>query len=310
MQRLSTIPIFRWKTALSLLGGVGFVLAVGVAFVLYEFPSDTLQAEIAERVAALHVKPSAVDFTYQKALQVRADIQAQNFDAASQITRNIEGISKIRGWRYYPFDDFITDVFHSSDVEFAPLLDEWVAKRPNDAKSFLLRAEYNYDTGWARQGHDFLNKNGLQRGILFLSYMAKALSDIDTSIHLDDRNPYGFYLKLLILQASGGASQAFSKATEDAIQRHPTYYRYYEIGLSTLQPRWGGSVPAMYDFVDKYAGNAPKFSPLKLLYLTLYQRLLATASVKCSASNRDNASGCVASLMQKFVMPGLGSKPN
>jgi len=50
----------------------------------------------------------------------------------------------------------------------------------------------------------------------------------------------------------------------------------------TLQPKWGGSVAAMYSFVDKYAGPAAEDSPLKLLYLSLYRHLLGYASVSCS----------------------------
>ncbi len=140
----------------------------------------------------------------------------------------------------------------------------------------------------------------------FTEYMAKALANVNAAIRLDDRNPYSFYLKLRILQGNG-VSQAFVSSFEEAVEKYPAYYPLYEIALSTLQPRWAGTVPAMYGFVDKYAGNASEFSPLKLLYLSLYRHLLSTASVDCAAygGDRDKTGQCVASFMQKFVMPGL-----
>lgn len=300
------IPILRSKIFLSILAAIGMALAFAASYVLYEFRSDSLTSEIAERVAALHVKPSEIEFTYKKALRAGEAIRAGDFATADQIAADVLADSQIQNWRYYPFDDFVTKVFYGSEFQFAPRLSDWVAKNPTDAIPLLLRAQYYYDTGWAKRGHNFSNKTEPQRMTLFSDYMVKALADVNAAIDFDNRNPYNFYLKLRILQGNG-VSQAFASAFDEAVEKYPAYYPLYEIALSTLQPRWGGKVPAMYGFVDKYAGSASESSPLKLLYLSLYQHLLSTASVDCAAygGDREKTAQCVVSFMQKLVMPGL-----
>jgi hypothetical protein len=181
-----------------------------------------------------------------------------------------------------------------------------VAKSPVSATPLLLRAQYYYNTGWAKRGNNAAAKTDPERMTAFADIMAKALTDINEAIRIDDSNPFSFCLKLLILQGNG-LTQIFVDTFEEAIKKHASYYRLYEIALSTLQPRWRGSIPAMYGFVQKYADNAPQFSPLKLLYLSLYQHLLSTASVDCAASGGDQekTEKCVASFMGKVVIGDL-----
>ncbi len=99
---------------------------------------------------------------------------------------------------------------------------------------------------------------------------------------------YAFYLRLRILHGLG-ASQQMAGAFQQAIGRYPGYYPLYTIMLQTLQPKWGGDVPSMYALVDRYAGSAPKDSPLKLLYVALYRDLLETAFATCDSAGNDAA---------------------
>ena len=96
-------------------------------------------------------------------------------------------------------------------------------------------------------------------------------------------------------------------AFDEAIAKHPDYYPLYDIVLGTLEPRWGGSVETMHAFIDKYAGPAEPYSPLKLLYLSLYRDLLGSASFACAENQADETrmAQCVASFMQQTVGPSL-----
>jgi len=143
----------------------------------------------------------------------------------------------------------------------------------------------------------------------FETYIEKAAIDIDTAINLDDGNPYGFYLKLRILQGFG-ISEKLQRAFAESIAKYSGYYAFYAVVLDTLQPKWGGTPAAMYAFVDQYAGRAPENSPLQLLYLDLYRDLLSSASVSCTdyQRDRDKMSQCVASLMGANITPELERK--
>jgi hypothetical protein len=80
--------------------------------------------------------------------------------------------------------------------------------------------------------------------------------------------------------------------------------------LRTYEPKWGGSIPAMYAFVKQYADPAPAYSPLKMLYLGLYSSLLNAASIACQSSprNTDQTADCIKDAMGKIVTPELESK--
>ncbi len=285
---------------------MGLLFLGGAVFLRYHPRTDELTSQINTRLGELDVKPTSIELTSQKALRVRRAIAAGDFATATQITGEVVGRSRIQSWSYYPYEDFITAVFAVTTPEFGTSLEEMVAKAGDDALPLLFRAQYYYDVGWTKRGHDFASKIAPERVTIFADDMGKALRDIDAALHLDARNPYGFYLKLRILQGHG-ASPAFTAAFEEAIGKYPDYYPLYQIMLSTQQPRWGGNIPAMYAFVDKYAGAAPQFSPLKMLYLSLYRHLLNIGSVECAAygGDADKATRCVAAFMQQNVLPSL-----
>jgi hypothetical protein len=143
----------------------------------------------------------------------------------------------------------------------------------------------------------------------FREAIDNALADVDTSIKLNASNPYSFYLKLKILEGEG-ASLKLMEAFKEAIAEYPNYYPLYDNMLYFNQPKWGGSVLLMYSFVDQYAGHAPEFSPLKLLYIALYRDLLDTASISCNAYSMDigKAHECIKSTVQQIVTPDLQNK--
>jgi tetratricopeptide (TPR) repeat protein len=268
--------------------------------------SDGISSQINSRVSKLGVVSSAVEVTSQKAQRTRLAISAGDFATASRVTRDVLGQSAMHSWRFSPFGDFIAGIFGESPSDVEPQLDEWVARDTTSALPILLRAQFYYEMGWAKRGNRFAADTAPESMTVFAEDMGKALADVDTAIRLDASNPYSYYLKLRIL-ATHGDMHKFGTAFAEAIGKYPNYYSLYQVALATLQPRWGGTVPAMYAFVDKYAGGAPQLSPLRMLYLSLYRYLLSTASVECNAKgfDQDKTAQCVISFMQKAVEPTL-----
>src|SRR5262249_34708368 len=152
----------------------------------------------------------------------------------------------------------------------------------NDPIPLLIRAQYDHDMGWSRRGGGFSREVQPDHMATFADYMKRAARDVEAALRLSDSNPYAFYLKLRILRSVGSAEDAtatFAAATA----KFPNYFPLYDLVLSALQPKWGGSVEAMYVFVDRYAGQTADYSPLKLLYVSLYRDLLGTASLACNS---------------------------
>jgi tetratricopeptide (TPR) repeat protein len=142
---------------------------------------------------------------------------------------------------------------------------------------------------------------------IYWSYIARASLYIDTAVTLDGSNPYSAYLRLLIIQSVDGQSR-WAAAFEAAIKRFPTYYPIYMVGLNMTEPKWGGSFEDMRRFVELSLQNVPEQSPLKMLYLELYARLLDGAAHVCEQQYPDDDAhrfSCLTSQAEIEVTPDL-----
>jgi tetratricopeptide (TPR) repeat protein len=257
-------------------------------------------------LATLHSKSPAVELTPEKSTRVRIAISHGDFRTARQIIATVLAASHLQNWRFYPFSGFMDGVTDLNSPGFEARLNEWIAQDPSDAIPPLIRAQYHHDMGWFIRGHGFANVTPADHMAAFATHMKKALVDVNSSIGPSNENPYAYYLRLLILRGFGGSSD-LGHAFEQGVAKYPDYYPLYDTLLGVLEPRWGGNVPAMYAFVDRFVGRAADQSPLNLLYVSLYARLLSSASLTCTndPSNAERISQCVVSIMGKIVTPEL-----
>jgi tetratricopeptide (TPR) repeat protein len=260
-------------------------------------------------IARLKVKPAQVDTPWRKAMRVRAAIKRGNYSAARRMTAEIAAASQPDNWRHFPFDDFIKYVSDLSDPAYAAHLDAWVAQAPNDALPLLIRVQFECDIAWFKRGHHYVSETQPEHMASFVRLTKKALADARHALKLDDGNPYGFYLTLRILQGAGGPKD-MKPVFAQAIARHPAYYPSYKLMLQSLAPKWGGSLPAMYVFVGKYAGEAAKRSPLKMLYLELYRDLIDVTYNACGNywPDKDKTARCFGVVAEKIISPDLQAK--
>jgi tetratricopeptide (TPR) repeat protein len=293
----------------SLTVGTISLVALAIIFLSRESnhsASDTRTMAIKEEAAKLNIKPRTIELTSEKAVRVSNAIKQGDYTTAEKITTDVLTASHLEPWRFHPFGEFIGRITDVTDGEFEAHLNSWVVQNKNDATPLLIRAQYYFDLGWFKRGTRFDHDTQAADLIAFGDDMNKALADVDAAIRLNDSNPYSFYLKLRILLGLGMPIE-MKDSFEQAIAKYPGYFQLYDIVLRGLQPKWGGTVEAMYAFVDQYAGRAPDYSPLKLLYLSLYRNLLDAASVSCTPyrHEKDRMAQCVASAMQTIVTPEL-----
>lgn len=261
-------------------------------------------SEVDRKIAALNIKPRTIELTSEKAIRVRAAIQSGDFSTANRIIAGVVESSRVESWRYHPFDMFIAGIPVAADPQFEENLNTWVAQNKNDAIPYLVRAQYYHDTSWLKRGNNFTTKTEATRLESFVQSMNKASADVDASISLNQGIPYSFYLRLKMLRDLS-LSEKMGAAFDEAVTKYPAYYRLYDIRLSALEPKWGGSVSAMYEFVDQFAGRVQEHSPLKLLYLGLYRNLVIAASNSCYRVDRGKSAECVASALQNLIVPGF-----
>jgi len=286
------------------------IAAIALAAAAWTLDGDRARAgDIAatnDGSASPQIKARVIELTSEKAVRVRNAIKQGDFAMARRIADEAVASSKVTGWRYHPFDVFITGVVDIADPTFVEHLSAWVAQDQKDEIPLLIRAQYYHDLAWFKRGSRFSNKVEADAMASFGTYTQDALADAEAAIRRNDKNPYAFYLELRILRGFG-ASQVMTDASERAIAKHPAFFPLYQIALEALEPKWGGTVGQMYAFVDEHAGQADEDSPLRLLYLQLYADLLNSASTGCNAERRDRDqwSQCVAARMRQIVTADL-----
>ncbi len=265
---------------------------------------EALNAEIASETAQLVPKPRSIVLISETALKAREAIKWGDFAAAGKTISDILANSHIENWRFYPFNLFMFHIAREQDDVLLAKLNEWVDSQPDSAIAYLVRAKYYDDVGWVVRGSQFWANIQPKNREKYQQYLQQAAEDVSSSIQIKSDNPYAYFLLLEIIK-SGGNTAEVDDAFKKGIEKFPTYYPLYEQRLFTLQPKWGGSIGAMYDFVDRYAANAPAGSPLKMLYARLYAHLMDAAYYSCGGFDGDARQKCSATQMDRTIDKAL-----
>lgn len=238
---------------------------------------------------------------------VRQAIKRHDFATATAASENMLKQSRARIWTLFPFGDFVGAVSDLTDPSFERSLSLWVDRAPFNPLPRLVRAQYYLDLAWSRRGGRFIHQTDKTAQDAFGNIIAKGLQDIQFVLTLDPQSAYGLHLRIKLLRGQGNTDQ-MRLAFEEAIKTYPHFIPSYTVMLTTLQPKWGGDLDAMYEFVDRYSGNAPAGSELNLLPLQLYALLLQTAATACTDLQGDAFLDCFRSSMNQSVRPGLETR--
>lgn len=316
---MTTIEMRRSPLNLAFLLLTGAFLALGGMFIGARFLSASapgglqasnwpLRGEVSPDKSAV---PSPIQPSGQRdklplvrARHVQEAIKAGDFSTAMAVSQDTLMASRAKIWTLYPFREFIKNIADLSDPSFDRHLSAWVDHAPLNPVPRLIRAQYYLDLAWYRRGQRFNSETDKAAQEAFTSLLRKGLADVRFALTLDPQSAYGLSLQVELLRGFGATAQ-MEKALEQAIAVYPQYMPIYNIALSSLQPKWGGSVDRMYAFVDHYSSSAPAGSPLKLLPLGLYTYLLDAAGIDCMHKHGAEYAVCFTAAMNQSVRPGL-----
>jgi tetratricopeptide (TPR) repeat protein len=285
------------------------------AFMLVALPASPSRgdeqdlAAIHQQTAALIGTPRTGETVYDKGRATRAAILRADFAGAEFAATEQLAASRVLGWRFAPFDGFMGALAAGSDVAFQKQLDHWISTDPDNAIALAIRGEYYLRTAKARRGTGFARELTAAQIAGFQENQDNARADIEKSIQLRDDIPYTHLLRLRIY-ATGGNTPDVATVFREGIARFPDYYPLYQTLLTTLAPKWGGTVITMAAFVNYYAGRAKDDSPLRLLYVVLYEQLLNAAAINCNVARGDAVrfKECVAQSQRAMSPPDLDAK--
>lgn len=260
---------------------------------------------IEDRAAALIGTPPVAPLVSDQGHAVYEALDRGDFATAVRLAREVLGRSTLQGWSFSPFNSLMTTVDQPPTPAFGEKLDVWVVKAPQEPLARVIRARYLSNVAWRIRGGGFGRHTRDDHMRQFREMSERAVSDVDAALALDSGNPWVHFLKLDIL-AGLGNSEALEQAFQTAIAQYPNYYALYPARMRALAPKWGGSITALVEFVDRHAGQAPTDSPLKFLYLVLYRQLLDTADVAClSARDASSRAACVEQRAARLIPDSL-----
>lgn len=293
---------------------IAFVLAMGLAVWGLRHNAagpQSLEASAEEKafVADLAKKGAAIAGNLSFKASSRSDagplrdmITKKDFGAATRLMRDSVASSKIRTWTFEPFGTLADNIGKFTDNEYGTALNAWVQQDKENPFPHLLRAQYLNAIGWAKRGNFTLDKTDKANMDQFVQYNEDAINEINEAIRLDPNDPSAYVLKQRIVGGIEGEGADTEAAFNEAIGRFPNFYPFYSNRLNTLAPKWGGTVPKMYLFVQQYA--AAEHSPLKVLYFQLYDDLMDAAKTPCFGIDDSSAwRGCVLKTASKIVLP-------
>jgi hypothetical protein len=154
-----------------------------------------LERLLNERIAELAIPAKTVILPTDQALQTANEIKAGHYGAASRIAQAVLASSHQRGWRFYPFDEYMGSIVRGDDPALLRHLDRWLTLQPNSAVAHLIRAMFYAEAGWTARGGETANKVPDALMLAFTDAMTRSISDFRDAIRLDGSIPWS-YLEL------------------------------------------------------------------------------------------------------------------
>lgn len=255
------------------------------------------------RAGSIAVKPSP-NLPAIIAQRLRAAITSGDYKTATWLAEEVLAESRPKIWTFYPARDVLAGAFDLNDVVFARNMSRWVDSSPLDATPRLFRSAYYLAFAWDKRGHRAASQTDEAGSAAFKSAVQSALDDVRVALAISPTSAAGLSLRVKIL-AGYGYSDSLDASLSQAVAVYPDYLYMFSDVLSRLQPKWGGSVDAMYDFVARFSGPTAARSPRGLLPIMLYRYILETANTECRSQEGDAFTTCFDGFMRQAVRPSL-----
>ena len=156
-------------------------------------------------------------------------------------------------------DQFITPRSSLEDM-----LKDWVAASETSYIPYLAKGIYFTSMGWNRRGFKYLSKTDRNQIDGMSLYFGKAYQDLARSLMIEPRQVHAqSYLIEILMNLNQG--EEVERLLKNALAYRPeslTARWYY---LTTLLPRWGGSIDKMAAFVQSTRPYYKRNAALKVL---------------------------------------------
>jgi len=155
-------------------------------------------------------------------------------------------------------------VFYPTDAALESKYDAWIAQFPKSYVAHLARAIYYKKVGQERRGGDYIGNTTAEQLRGMEVAFGKASQDLHASVALDAKPLLSYFHAMDIPRYLGGADEV-RELLELSNKVDPDNLIVREKYMTTLEPRWGGSVEQMYGFLDESRKAGLSAARLQLL---------------------------------------------
>lgn len=137
--------------------------------------------------------------------------------------------------------DLAIDEFYRDDPRLEEQLTKWIDIAPSSPAAYLARGVYYSKVGWGKRGSKYYNETTKEQvdGVQF--YFEKSFYDLEKAKSLDGKLVHVLCYEIEILM-NFGAKEKIRRLRDEALTINPlslTARWYY---ISSILPRWGGSI--------------------------------------------------------------------
>ena len=141
----------------------------------------------------------------------------------------------------------------SSADESRRIIDHWKKSIPGSKYVAIAEARYFYNNAWNFRGSGPIGSVSDESLVLFRHSMEEAEEILQAASIESKRTPYWHNLLLAIAQDNPHGPTKPEAVFVSGVKAFPRYFDLYEVRLSRLVPKWGGSWALVESFVDKWS---------------------------------------------------------
>lgn len=158
--------------------------------------------------------------------------------------------------------------FYSVSPATGALLSEWIAQQPRSYHARLARGIHYRKVGEERRGVKFIADTPPENLEELWRNLDVARRDLEASLALT-RKPIVSVVHLMNVTKHREGERANRKWLDEAIRIDPNNFGARRRFMYTLEPRWGGSYPEMWTFLEEC-----RKQKLKDSYLRIYESII------------------------------------
>jgi len=173
------------------------------------------------------------------------------------------------------------------DPNESELVQAWRRSAPASIFSEFAALRLGYANAWRIRGGAFYRDVPTEQARQFAEKMSETAALLELATPTLKNTTLWHNLKLAVVQDDDSADrQRASAAFEVAVTKWPRHFDFYEVAVSRLVPRWGGSWRDVDVFVRKWSTRL-ETSEGKSMYARLYASVLTTGGPNPSETGID-----------------------